>query len=195
VEPVSEITLAVYPGLTRARVLVRSLLDRLAIDRAIVFGVSAKLWQATASLVTVAVIAVYLTPQTQGYYYTFLNLMALQVFAELGLGNVVVNFASHEWAKLSLGEDKRIMGPHEALERLVSLGRFAVRWYFTAGILVFVGVGAAGRLFFASSHDPTVHWELPWALFCLLIAIRLWGIPFITLLEGCNRSATCICAG
>ena len=183
----SEIPLAVYPGLTRARAFLQPLLDRLAIDRAVVFGVSAKLWQATASLVTLAVIAVYLTPQAQGYYYTFLNLMALQVFAELGLGNVVVNFASHEWAKLRLGEGKRITGSEEALGRLISLGRFAFRWYLLAGTAVFFVVGTAGWFFFASSPDPAIRWELPWVLFCLLIAVRLWGIPFIALLEGCNQ--------
>lgn len=186
-EQASEIPLAVYPGLAKARTLLQPLLDRLAIDRAVVFGVSAKLWQATASLITIAVIAVYYTPQAQGYYYTFLTLMALQVFAELGLGNVVVNFASHEWAKLRLGEGKRITGSQEALGRLISLGRFAFRWYFVAGTAVFLVVGTVGWLFFASSPDTAIRWELPWVLFCLLIAVRLWGIPFIALLEGCNQ--------
>lgn len=183
----SEIPLAVSPALVRARAFLQPLLDSLAIDRAVAFGVLAKLWQAIASLVTVAVIAVYLTPQAQGYYYTFLNLMALQVFAELGLGNVVVNFASHEWARLRLVEGKRIVGSEEALGRLISLGRFAFRWYLVAGAAVFLVVGTVGWSFFASSHDTAIRWESPWVLFCLLIAVRLWGIPFIALLEGCNQ--------
>jgi hypothetical protein len=187
VEQASEIPLAVYPSLAKARTFLEPLLARLAIDRAVMFGVCAKLWQATASLITVAVIAICYTPQAQGYYYMFLNLMALQVFAELGLGNVVVNFASHEWAKLRLGEGKRITGSEEALGRLISLGRFAFRWYVVAGTAVFLVVGTVGWLFFASSPDITIHWKLPWVVFCLLIAVRLWGIPFIALLEGCNQ--------
>ena len=176
-----------YTGLIKVKAHLRGLLDRLAIDRAVVFGVSGKLWQAIASLITIGVIAVCCTPETQGYYYTFLNLMAVQVFAELGLGNVVVNFASHEWSKLTLCGGNRIAGPEEPLRRLTSLGRFAFRWYAAAGAAVFVLVGAVGWFFFASSPDTTIRWELPWALFCLLVGVRLAGTPFMTLLEGCNQ--------
>ncbi|HLB74598.1 MAG TPA: hypothetical protein VJJ98_11310 [Sedimentisphaerales bacterium] len=186
-EQVSDVNLTGYQGWTRAKAYLWALLDKLAIDRAVAFGISAKLWQAAASIVTIAVIAIYYTPEMQGYYYTFISLMALQIFAELGLGNVIINFASHEWAHLRLCERNGIVGPESALARLAGLGRFALRWYAAAGAAVFVIMGAVGCFLFTGGPHYAIDWRAPWILFSLLIGIRLWLIPFLALLEGCNQ--------
>lgn len=186
-ERAPDVSVAGYAGPAKWKACFRDLLDRLAVDRAVVFGVSGKLCQATASLVTIAVIAMHYTAQMQGYYYTFISLMALQVFAELGLGNVIINFASHEWSMLRLNRKGRIVGPQEALGRLTSLGRFALRWYAAAGVAVSVIMAAAGWFFFTTSPHTEIDWKLPWMLFCLLIGTKLWLAPFLALLEGCNQ--------
>jgi hypothetical protein len=137
--------------------------------------------------VTIAVIAMHYTAQMQGYYYTFISLMALQVFAELGLGNIIINFASHEWAHLRVCEKNGIVGSESALARLAGLGRFALRWYAAAGAVVFVIMGAVGSFLFTGGSHYAIDWRTPWILFCLLIGMRLWLIPFLALLEGCNQ--------
>jgi len=57
----------------------------MGVDRAIFFTVLTRGWNASAGLVTIFLVSHFLSPVLQGYYYTFYSLIALQVFAELGL--------------------------------------------------------------------------------------------------------------
>src|ERR1700735_369594 len=82
----------------------------LGLDRAIAFTVMARFWSATAGLMTVLLIARFLTPKEQGYYYTFSSLVALQIVFELGFSFVVLQLASHERAELSISSDYEISG-------------------------------------------------------------------------------------
>ena len=86
------------------RDILLGLAGRLGIDRGVFYALLARGWRAIGGLISILLIAKFLTPQTQGYSYTFQSLIALQVFTELGLLVVVVNFTSHEWAKLQLNE-------------------------------------------------------------------------------------------
>src|SRR6266699_1194993 len=138
----------------------------LEIDRAVFFGLLSRIWGLAAGGVTAILIATYFSPEIQGYYYTFTTILALQVFAELGLGTVAVQFASHEWSKLNLDESGRIVGDGDALSRLVSVAKVVTRWFLFAGVLVAVGVGAAGYVFFSTSPDHNIDWVSPWFLLC-----------------------------
>src|ERR1700722_5120239 len=74
-------------------------------DNAVAFGFLARVWSMGAGVVALLLIAAFFTPQIQGFYYTFTSLVALQVFAEMGLGQVIIQFAAHEWAHLKLEAD------------------------------------------------------------------------------------------
>src|SRR5258706_7331621 len=119
----------------------------LEIDRAVFFAIAGKIWSLGAGLVTTLLIAVFFAPDLQGYYYTFQAVLAIQAIAELGLGSVLTYYASHEWAKLALDRDGGVTGDAEALSRLVSFGRFSLKWYLIARAVLTM-VLAAGRLFF-----------------------------------------------
>jgi len=139
--------------------------------------------------VTIILIASCFRPEVQGYYYTFASLLALQVFVELGLSQVIIQFASHEWSRLNLNEKGQIVGSAEALSRLVSLGQVTLRWYTVAGAIVSIGLGLGGYVFFLRSPDTNVSWAGPWILLCALTGIRLFLLPVFSLLEGCNQVA------
>lgn len=141
-----------------------------------------------AGLLTTLLIAIFFPPQLQGYYYTFFSVLALQVFAELGLGTVISSYASHEWAKLALDEQGRVTGDPHALSRLTSLGRFAVRWYLVAGLSVMVLLTIGGFAFFGSTDwDKVSVWGGPWTLLCFVTGVNLCVMPVWALLEGCNQ--------
>src|SRR5712691_13054747 len=127
---------------------IKNNLKRFEIDRAVFFGLLSRIWGLAAGGVTAILIATYFSPEVQGYYYTFTTILALQVFVELGLGTVAVQFASHEWSKLNLDESGHIVGDGDALSRLISVARVITPWFFWSGILVGAGLGAAGYLFF-----------------------------------------------
>src|SRR5229473_4453518 len=164
-------------------------LKRFEIDRAVFFGLLSRFWGLTAGGVTAVLIATHFSPETQGYYYTFTTILALQVFVELGLGTVAAQFASHEWSKLNLDESGHIVGDRDALSRLTSVARVITTWFLFGGVVLAVGVGAAGYVFFSSSPDHGINWGSPWLLLCTVTGLTMWMVPAWSLLEGCNQVA------
>ncbi|MDD5108739.1 MAG: TIGR04372 family glycosyltransferase [Candidatus Omnitrophica bacterium] len=165
----------------------RKLLRKIEVDRAVLFGVLSKFWSVFAGPVTALLIVVKFTPEYQGYYYTFASLLALQVFVELGLGTVIIQFASHEWSKLGIDEGGNITGDKDALSRLRSLASITSKWYMVGAAIIALGLSVAGYMFFIKSHNAGVNWVFPWFSLCFLTAVTICFIPVWALLEGCNQ--------
>lgn len=144
------------------------------------------MWGLCSGPVTAILVAVTFTPEVQGFYFTFGTIVALQVFVELGLGTVIIQFASHEWSKLSLDASGRIAGDRASLSRLVSIANIASKWYLAGGVLLVVGLGAGGWLFFGPVTSG-VPWFSPWLLLCLVTGLEVCLVPIWSLLEGCNQ--------
>lgn len=159
----------------------------LAIDRAVFFAIIGKLWSMGAGLITILLVAVFFSPELQGFYYTFNSLLAIQVFAELGLGNVLTNYASHEWAKLALDRQGRVTGNEDALSRLTSLGNFALRWYLAAGSAAALILAVGGLVFLGTGGDQVPAWKAPWIVLCVVSGLNICVVPVWALLEGCNQ--------
>jgi hypothetical protein len=158
-------------------------------NRAVNFSLAYRAWQGGAGLLTIPLVAHFLASNTQGYYYTFASLVALQSFFELGMSIVISVFASHEWHKLSRGADGEIEGDPAAHSRLVSLGRFVFGYFGVAAGGFWLIAGTAGFFILSRQHEPGVNWMLPWALHATISAAALWFMPFLSLLEGCNEVA------
>src|SRR5271170_4668279 len=108
----------------------------LGLDRAIAFTVLARVWSGSAGVITVLLIARFLSPAEQGYYYTFGSLVALQIVFELGFSIVILQLASHERAHLLIAPDGAITGDPIAHERLASVLQKSVRWYTVMAIIM-----------------------------------------------------------
>jgi len=165
------------------------LFERLEVDRAVIFGLLTRIWGLCAGPVTAILIATHFTPILQGYYYTFATILALQIFVELGLGTVIIQFASHEWSTLEMDKDGGISGNRDALTRLISIADIAKKWYLIGGALVAIGLSIGGYIFFSSSADHGVGWIWPWLFLCLITGILICLVPIWSLLEGCNQVA------
>jgi len=168
---------------------IHEFLRRFDIDRAVFFGLLTRIWGLCAGPITAVFIVAYFTPEIQGYYYTFATILALQVFVELGLGTVIIQFASHEWSKLSIDESGHIVGDRDARSRLVSIANIASKWYLFGGIIVIFGLSISGFVFFSDSPAVGVNWIAPWFLLCFMSGITICLVPFWSLLEGCNQVA------
>jgi len=165
----------------------RTYARRVEMDRAVLYAILARMWGFAAGPVTALLIATKFTPISQGFYYTFGSILALQAFAELGIGFAVTQFASHEWANLRLGDNKRIEGDPNSLSRLISLAQIAIKWYSIAAAFVIVGLSIGGYVFFSQSPTQGVSWKLPWISLCVFTGINLFTIAIWSLLEGCNQ--------
>lgn len=167
--------------------LLKGLMKRLEVDRAVLFGVLANLWSLASGPVSIILIATKFTPEIQGYYYTFGNLLSFQKFVELGMGTVILQFASHEWAKLGLNKEGYIVGDIESLSRLRGIARIALKWYGAGSIVVIIILSIGGYIFFSGSNKNNINWFSPWIFLSLLTGINMLFVPLWSLLEGCNQ--------
>lgn len=159
----------------------------LKIDPAVFWGGLARACLFVATPLSVLFIGKYFTPELQGYYYTFSALLSLQVFGELGLGQVLVTFSSHEWSKLKLDESGSVIGDPNNLSRLVSLGRLAFKWFGIVGPIFSLGLWSVGFFFFSQKGMSDISWVTPWLVLCILTGISFFLIPVWSLLNGCHQ--------
>ena len=162
----------------------------LGVDRAIGFTVLARVWASAAGLVTVVLIARFLSPAEQGYYYTFGSLVALQIVFELGFSFVILQLASHERSCLTISGDYDITGDPIAHARLASVLQKSVRWYSVGAVLVAATLVTSGFYFFAAhQHADTVSWHLAWYCDAVMAALNFQLDPMLSFLEGCGYVA------
>lgn len=156
------------------------------IDRAVGFALLGRGWSALAGIVTLGFLVHYLTPKQQGYYSTFGSFMALQVFFELGLSLVLMQFASHERAGLEWSPRGTLEGDPVAKARLASLLRRGMLWYGLMALAVVALIYPVGMVYF--SHyglgGAPVDWQGPWLFLAMGLAGGLMFTPLWAILEG-----------
>lgn len=160
----------------------------MGIDRAIAYTLASRGWGLLSGVVTLFLVVRYLAPDEQGYYFTFASLLAMQIFFELGMSYVVMQFASHEMANLTWSEDGTIEGDVKAKSRMGSLILLVTKWYGAIAILIVVVILPIGWLFFSTNHSQSiVNWQGAWIWLVFAAAINIFCMPFLALLEGCGR--------
>ena len=168
--------------------LLRRLAHGIGLDRAVFFTVLARGWTSAAGLVTVVLIARFLSSAEQGYYYTFASLIALQIVFELGFSFVLMQLASHESAHLTIAEGGDVSGDAVAHARLASALQGAVRWY-GVGSLLLAGTLIPAGLYFFSSHQhlgAAVSWQAPWIAAAIAAVCAFALDPLFSFFEGCG---------
>src|ERR1700689_2471995 len=88
----------------------RKALRALGMDGAVTYAFLARLTGIVGSTGTVLLIVRLLSPVEQGYYYTLLSLVSLQIVFEMGFSFVIQQLAPHETVHLVLHPDGRIEG-------------------------------------------------------------------------------------
>ncbi len=162
----------------------------LGLDRAIVFTLSARLVSIAGSTVTVLLIVRFLSPVEQGYYYTLLSLISLQMVFELGFSFVIQQLAAHECVHLRFDAQGRVSGDPAAHARLASTLKLTVRWYTRAAAAMGLTLAPVGMIFFArhaAAGSAQVAWRGPWLTAVCASMMGLWCAPFYSFLEGCGE--------
>lgn len=163
--------------------------NKLGIDKAIFFTLLGRGLQIATALFTVFFIARYLSPDEQGYYYTFGSIVAIQVFFELGLTGIITQFVAHEASHLKINTDFTLEGDEKYKSRLSSLLRFCVKWYILFAALLLVVLTIVGIVFFNNYEKEYagIEWRLPWILLAIGTAFNLLLAPIIAFIEGLGK--------
>jgi hypothetical protein len=142
-------------------------------------------WQAFAGLITTLLAVRYLTPELQGWYYSFLSAASLYTLFDLGLSTVLLQVAAHSFVGLRWASGNRIEGAHPA--HFKSLLGKSVRWYALASVAFLALLLPGGWLFFGAKTAAGVPWASCWLALCLLTAGGLVVLPFLAVLEGSGQ--------
>lgn len=163
------------------------LLGRLGIDRAIGYSSLARVVQGAAGVIAILFVAKFLSLEEQGFYFTFASLTALQMFFELGLNGIIVQYVAHEASHLTEVENEWT-GPQVHRSRMASLLQFCLRWYAVVTILFFVSLLILGYYFFLSTPNTShIHWQGPWVCILIGVSLNLFFAAFLSFLEGLGK--------
>lgn len=170
-------------------VILYSLVKKLGVDKSIAYSSGARVVQAFTGVASILFISQFLTKTEQGFYYTFGSIIAIQIFFELGLTNIITQYVAHEASHLNWIDSTHLDGEQKYHSRLAHLLRFSVKWYAVIGIIFFVVLLGAGYWFFSyySPADEDVIWVLPWILVSIGTVLKLFIAPLMSILMGLDR--------
>jgi hypothetical protein len=137
--------------------------------------------------VTLYLAATRLPPGEQGWYFVAINIVAFAQLCELGLGTIVVQFASHERPRLRWDGAGALEGDPGARDSIAALLVSATRWFGGAALALFLAAGIGGALIFGGMLGGSrLGFAVSWCGFVSLTALYLLAIPFICVAEGCG---------
>lgn len=166
--------------------IVVRLAHKIGMDGAIAYSSAARIFQAFAGVISVFVIATFLSGPEQGYFFTFNSILAIQIFFELGFTGIMTQYVAHEVVHLNLNKNDIYEGEDRYKSRLSYLVRFCLKWYGLVAILFFVVIIIIGLAYFgryASSEDD-INWQTPWYLLSFSTAVKLFQSPFTAIYMG-----------
>ena len=163
--------------------------QKIGIDKAIAYSSGSGLVGGIAGVFSVFFISTYLTGVEQGYYYTFGSILAMQLFLELGLNFVMIQFVAHEVSHLSLDENNEYVGDERYRSRLASLVHLCTKWYLLLSILIFIFLMILGNIYFVKYGNPhsEVTWRIPWLLICIGTSLKTFQSPFTSIIMGLGK--------
>lgn len=163
--------------------LINFLRTKFGIDRSIFWGVINKSFGLVKGPISIYFLITFLSPQEQGLWYTFGNLSALTVFAELGFTSIITQFVSHEYARLN---DKTAISNSKSFEidRLMGLIKFSVKVYLfiiPSAILILLVVG----YFYFKTESQNIYFA--WSIFSVVGGIYLFLGLLQSIYQGLDK--------
>lgn len=175
--------------MTSAKSLINRAIAFAGLDVHTMSTVLLRSWGIIAGAATLFILPLWLSPITQGYYYTFASLLSLQIFFELGLSQVIIQLVAHQAAHLQFHPDGSVSGPADNADRLGEIIIILKRWYAIAALLFVIIAGLAGLIFFHKNSQSVAmsQWAPVWCVVVILTAINLYLSPRLAIVEGTGQ--------
>lgn len=153
------------------------------VNWAVAYSIAGRLWTAAYGLVLLYLIATRLPTKEAGYYFSFINVAALQILFELGFSSVMIQFISHE-----VGERPGALNAGAAnarSRRLSLLISVCIKWYKVAASIFVIVALPLGALFFQSIGVLGFsQWFFPWAALVIFTGLQVYSNAGLVALEG-----------
>ncbi|MDF2553887.1 MAG: polysaccharide biosynthesis protein [Chryseobacterium sp.] len=169
---------------------IKKYLVNFGVNEAVFYTVLGRLLQGIGGLATVVLVSQFLSKNEQGYYYTFSSILAIQIFFELGLSGIIVQFAAHEMAHLKFSADSMsFIGNEKNLSRLSSLFKFTLKWFSYMSLILIIILCVFGFFFFSyfGGGNDYINWKSPWIIVSLATSFSLILNAILSFFEGVGK--------
>lgn len=134
------------------------------------------------------VLPLYLTAETQGYWFTFMSLAALAVLGDLGFTVIILQWSAHEFANLTFDENQRFCGSASGLARISSLFVFSINRSILMALIAFPIVFIIGFVVL-DRNETSIGWHFPWLIYSATSVLIFLNNVTLSFFEGCNSVA------
>jgi O-antigen/teichoic acid export membrane protein len=127
----------------------------------------------------------YLTLAEQGYWFTFQGIVMMANYAEMGMAQVIMQFAAHETGGTTGEREKQLPRDNK---RLKSILRISLIFGGLSALLQFLIALPLGYLILSSHTEAgqQIEWLGPWVLLCCVAPLNLLLVFVNGFLEGCQ---------
>ena len=130
-----------------------------AVSRTLLF----RSWALCSGAIVTLSVPFFLSSEEQGYYFAFTSLLAIQIFFELGLGQVLIyKFAASNTKSTHIKDTKT--------NELLFVSR---KIYLVLSFLFFSITAIIGIWFFSQRPSQEIYWLWPWLI---LVASTAWNL-------------------
>ena len=127
----------------------------------------------------------FLTLAEQGYWFTFQGIVLMANYAEMGVGQVILQFAAHETGGSNAEIGQQL--PHNNI-RLKSILRISLIFGGLSALLQFLIALPLGYLILSRHTDANqqIEWLGPWVFLCCVAPLNMVLVFVNGFLEGCQ---------
>lgn len=145
--------------------------------------------QACFGCITALLVALYLSPEDQGYYYTMGSLLSGYVFLDLGLSTLLVQVSARMMSGLQISSAGVVTPQGEGRTAFFSMVHWAQRWYVRASMIALILIPLGWLYFSRAQSGVQMHWFLPWILIVVAVSLSMRALPMCSIVEGAGRVA------
>lgn len=156
----------------------------LLMDRNTRFVLAFRAWNIVAGAGIVIFVPLYLSPQSQGYYFVFLSIVALQALFDLGLSQTLTQVTSHEFAHIDpLRHGGDVSGLRVGKLSYIKVAMASWYWRIGGAFVALVAIGGAVYFSLFGSNDET-FWLGPWVALVVSTGLNMVLSPRLAIVEG-----------
>jgi O-antigen/teichoic acid export membrane protein len=154
-------------------------------SRGLLFVLMQRLWQALGGVVTIFFIAHTLSPDMQGWFYTFVSVASLYTLFEMGLSAALIQVTAQLFIKVHWMSQGGFAGQNAEIFLSFFLNTIKTYFKFTCAFLGLAFV--VGYFIFIQKGGLVIEgreWTLPWIALLIGTAMNMMMLPFFAVVEG-----------